>query len=136
MCYTCKKYNNDVLFRGITAEKARKEGLNFREYKAKPGKMRVTCWGCKTWGLRIPGKSGVQKSVLTKSMAMSKSWKHGLLGGKLGKVLGGRHAIFDRLRREKKSFHQQPITNAAEETRNSEYFWSVDLQAWAEYVDL
>jgi hypothetical protein len=69
-------------------------------------------------------------------MAMSKSWKHGLLGGKLGKVLGGRHSIFDRLRREKKSFHQQLITNAAEETRNSEYFWSVDLQAWAEYVDL
>ena len=114
-CHTCEQQT------GINAKQAEKHGLLFREYRAHPA-QRVTCWGCKT----------SHKSVMTQNMAMKTSWKaDGGKGERLGKVLDGHHEVFRQLRREKKTFHHQPVTDDIE-TRNSEYFWVADLQQHAE----
>ena len=114
-CHACKQQT------GINAKQAAKHGLVFREYRAHPF-SRVTCWGCKT----------SHKSVMTQNMAMKTSWKaDGGKGERLGKVLDGHHEVFRQLRREKKTFHHQPVTDDIE-TRNSEYFWVADLQQHAE----
>tara|TARA_B110000305_G_C19390700_1_gene614702 strand:- start:74 stop:985 length:912 start_codon:yes stop_codon:yes gene_type:complete len=120
VCHTCTESTP------IDVKTAKKCGLNYREYESHPEshpEKRVTCWGCKN----------AHKSVLTKTMAMNKSWKGERgLGARLGKVLDGRHEVFSKLRREKKRFHHQLVTGAVDETRNSEYFWIKDLQREAE----
>ena len=40
--------------------------------------------------------------------------------------------FFQKLRREKRSFHHQPVVASGTVTRNSEYFWTMDLKPEAE----
>lgn len=116
------------LNRGITEEDATvkdkkmgMKGMRFDMYTCHP-RGRITCWICL---LR-------HETVMTKSMAMSTSWKDAN-GFRLGKVLEHRPNVFAQLTAERKTFKYQPVAERCRvPTRNSEYFWVEDLQEIAQ----
>ena len=101
--------------RPITKRDAEKHGLAWNEYNRNKNKYGYptyrTCWACKN----------SHNSVLTEKQAIAK-----FVTDKVH-VLEGTN-VFLNLRQMERSFHHQPVTDYAEITLNSEYFWYPDVE--------